>query len=75
MEIQTVSSSMFVARKVITNKFGNWSSLSLQKLAWYIVDQGPDFNDIPSFFPFEIDIAIEYINLRYGAQAPKIVNL
>ena len=37
--------------------------------------QGPDLDDMPSFFPCEIDYAIQYINLRYGAQAPKIVIL
>ena len=30
---------------------------------------------MPFFFPCEIDDAIEYINLGYGAQAPKIVIL
>ena len=34
--------------------------------------QGPDFDDISSFFPCEIDYAIKCINLGYGAQAPKI---
>ena len=34
-------------------------------------DQGPDFDDISSFFPCEIDDAIQYIHLGYGAQAPK----
>ena len=38
-------------------------------------DQGPDFDDMSSFFPCEIDDAIQYINLGYGAQAPKIVIL
>ena len=37
--------------------------------------QGPDFDDISSFFPCEIDDAIQYINLEYGAQVPKIVIL
>ena len=37
--------------------------------------QGPDFDDISSFFLCEIDDAIQYINLGYGAQAPKIVIL
>ena len=35
-------------------------------------EQGPDFDDISSFFPWEIDDAIQYINLGYGVQAPKI---
>jgi hypothetical protein len=37
--------------------------------------QGPDFDDMSSFFPCKIDDAIQYINLGYGAQAPKIVIL
>ena len=37
--------------------------------------QGPDFDDMSSFFPCEIDDAIQYIYLGYGAQAPKTVNL
>ena len=36
-------------------------------------NQGPDFDNMSSFFPCEIDDAIQYINLGYGAQAPKIV--
>ena len=38
-------------------------------------DKGPDFDDMSSFFPCEIDYAIKYINLGYGAQAPKIIIL
>jgi hypothetical protein len=38
-------------------------------------EQGPDFDDMSSLFPCEIDDAIQYINLAYGAQAPKIVIL
>ena len=38
-------------------------------------NQGPDFDDMSSFFPCEIDDAIQYINFGYGAQAPKIVIL
>ena len=41
----------------------------------YYGKQGPDFDDMSSFFPCEIDNAIQYINLGYGAQAPKIVIL
>ena len=37
--------------------------------------QDPDSDDMSSFFPCEIDGAIRYINLGYGAQAPKIVIL
>ena len=36
--------------------------------------QCPDF-DMSSFFPCEIDGIIQYINLGYGTQAPKIVIL
>ena len=35
------------------------------------IDQGMDFVDMSSFFPCEIDDAVQYINLGYGAQAPK----
>ena len=35
--------------------------------------QGPDFDDMSSFFPCEIDDATQYINLGYEAQAQKIV--
>jgi hypothetical protein len=37
--------------------------------------QGPDFDDMSYFFPREIDDAIQYTNLEYGAQAPKMVIL
>ena len=37
--------------------------------------QDPDFDEMSSFFSCEIDDAIQYINLGYGAQAPKIVIL
>ena len=37
--------------------------------------QGPDFDDMSSFFPCEVDDAIQYINFGYGAQAPKMVIL
>jgi hypothetical protein len=36
---------------------------------------GPDLDDMSSFFPCEIHDVIQYINLEYGAQAPKIVIL
>ena len=39
----------------------------------YIYNQGSDFDDMSYFFPCEIDDAIQYINLGYGVQAPKIV--
>ena len=38
-------------------------------------DQGANFDDVSSFFPWEMDNAIQYINLGYGAQAPKVVML
>ena len=46
---------------------------------WYSTKQvgltGPGFWWHVIFFPCEIDDAIHYINLGYGAQAPKIVIL
>ena len=41
-------------------------------LKLYGDNQGPNFDDMSSFFPCEIDEAIQYINLGYGAHAPKI---
>jgi hypothetical protein len=38
-------------------------------------DQGPDFDEMSSLFPWEIHEAIQYINLWYRAQAQKIVIL
>ena len=38
-------------------------------------NQGPDFDEMSSFFPCKIDDVIQYINLGYGVQAPKIVIL
>ena len=35
--------------------------------------QSPIFDDMSSFFPCEIDDAIQYINLGYGAQDRKII--
>jgi hypothetical protein len=37
--------------------------------------RGPDFDDMSSFFSCKIDDAVQYINLEYGVQAPKIVIL
>ena len=31
-------------------------------------EQGPDFDDMSSFFPCEIDDAVQYINLGYGSK-------
>ena len=36
-------------------------------------NQSPEFDDMSSFFPCEIDDAIQYINLGYGGKASKIV--
>ena len=38
-------------------------------------NKGPDFDDMSSLFTCEIDDAIQYFHLGYGAQAPKIVIL
>jgi hypothetical protein len=38
-----------------------------------ISDQGPGFDNMSSFFPCEIDDEIQYINLEYRSQVPKIV--
>ena len=43
--------------------------------ALYSYDQGPDFDDISSFFPCVVDDVTQYINLGCEAQALKIVNL
>jgi hypothetical protein len=40
-----------------------------------IYDQGSDSDDMSSFFSCEIDDVIQYINLGYGAEAPKIIIL
>ena len=47
----------------------------LRKIPVNSYNQGPDLDDMSSFFPCEIDNAIQYINVGYGAQASKIVNL
>ena len=41
----------------------------------YVHKQGPDFDDMSSFFPCEIYDAIQYINFGYGVQVLKIVIL
>ena len=46
-----------------------------RKLANIRDKKGSDFDDMSSFFPCEIDDAIQYINLGYGAQTLKIVIL
>jgi hypothetical protein len=45
------------------------------KFSINVHEQGPDFDDMSSFFPCEMDDAIQNINLGYGAQAPKIIIL
>ena len=40
-----------------------------------VIIQDPDFDDMSSFVACEIDDAIQYIYLRYGAQAPITVTL
>ena len=59
-------------QKIIKKK----RNFSVRSIVYRISDmQGPLFNDMSSFFPSEIDDAIQYINLGYGAQDPKIVIL
>ena len=41
--------------------------------AFTAINQGLDFDDMSSFLPSKIDDAIQYINLGYGTQTPKIV--
>ena len=53
----------------------NQDSSMVERQARNLEVRGPDFDDMSSFFPFEIHDAIQYINLGYGAQAPKIVIL
>jgi hypothetical protein len=52
----------------LSNNPSSWSNF---RLVTY--EQGPDFDDMSSFFSCEIDDAIQYINIGYGAQTPKIV--
>ena len=58
-----------ILRKIMGNK--------IEKTSKYFTHffKTADFDDMSSFFPCEIDDAIQYINLAYGAQAPKIVIL
>ena len=64
----------FVSLSRSSASISNWSS-ALQGNFFVSYYLGPDFDDVSSFFPCEIDDAIQYINLGYGAQAPKIVIL
>ena len=50
-----------------------WKEYHYYYYYYYYYHQGPDFDDISSFFPCEIDDAIQYINLGYGSQAQKIL--
>ena len=60
------------SRKMEEIPWGRDSEISCWAINDYD-DQGPDFDDVIS--PCEIDDAIQYINLGYGAQAPKIAIL
>ena len=54
--------------------FSGWGDQNnrLTCCAYVVSDhQGLDFDDMSSFFPCKIGNAIQYINLGYGAQAPK----
>ena len=70
-----------MVEKAITSSFPEDLSMSMihclnRGWAWReLHNQGPDFDDKLSFFPCEIDDAIQYINLGYVAQASKIVIL
>ena len=59
-----------MSRGVVLHSSGTTATLHAVTEDYY---QGPDFDDMSSFFPCETDEAIQYINL--GAQAPKIVIL
>jgi hypothetical protein len=50
---------------LIINSPGHLETSKENKLL--TIYQGPDFDDMSSFFPYEIDDAIQYINLGYGA--------
>ena len=65
-DIRTSVSFLFMCFLNVVFKF-------LRILPEFFHDQGPDFDDMSSFFPCEIDNAIQYINLGYGVHAPKIV--
>ena len=60
---------------ILVNKNHHSSFFSNLFLFQVSYNRGQDFDDMSSFFPCEIDDAIQYINLGYGAQAPKIVIL
>ena len=67
--LKTLSPKLSTQNKIL--HFSNSSGGSQNKYN----QQGPDFDDKSSFFPCEIQDAIQYINHGYGAQAPKIVIL
>ena len=64
-------------RSELFSRVAKYVSTQLTLTSWRTISsythQGPDFDDISSFCPCEIDDAIQYINLGYEAQAPKIV--
>ena len=51
------------------------SFIPVAKILMDFYNQGPDIDDMLSFFPCEIEYSIQYVNLGYEAQAPKIVIL
>ena len=57
---------------IIIYKF---STSFLHNISAVTHNQSPDFDDMSSFFPCEIDDAIQYIYLGYVAKAPKMVIL
>ena len=61
-----------IQKKLLCANIGGRSKIGEPPLTF---DEGPDFDDKSSLFPCEIDHGIQYINLGYGAQAPKIVIL
>ena len=65
-----------VLHAVLVKPHSFWMPLDLQlSLLSHCFNQGPHFDKMSSFFPCEIDDAIQYINLGYVVQAPKIVIL
>ena len=61
------------------NEFLSYWNLDIVAAVTYMLadsyEQGPDFDDMSSFFPCNIDDEIQYINIGNGAQTPKIVIL
>ena len=59
----------------LQTEFSNQKKIVSCEFNYKSYDQSPDFDDMSSFFPREIDDSIQYINLGYGAQAQNIVIL